>query len=134
MTLGHLSRILKIFQRIGPALLCWLAVIVQIIAPGGATAAVVRATFDPFARLVICGPDHHSGASRDRPEAPPALHGDPCGLCQLVAAGGFAPPSVAPALPCPHPPGRVAARPRLAPLARRRRLDWIRARAPPAPV
>ncbi|MCE1237733.1 MAG: DUF2946 family protein [Hyphomicrobiales bacterium] len=115
-------------------LLIALALIVQIFAPVGSNAAVLRLAFDPLVDIIVCAQDQANLDRREGSDKVLAHRGDACGLCQLVAAGGYAPP---PPLFEPHAPPPVPAAepawtfldeaPGSAPVHEHRR-----ARAPPA--
>lgn len=113
-------------------LLVVLALIVQIVAPVGSTAAMMRVTFDPLVDIVVCSHDQDVVDRRDGAGETARHHGDACGLCQLVAPGGHAPPvqTVTFALPVAevrHAQWRMAIETVVVP----RLLDHIRGRAPP---
>lgn len=110
-----------------------LALIVQILAPVGANAAVMRLAFDPLVDIIVCAQDQD--VVDNRLDIDPAIlhHGDACGLCQLVAAGGYAPPVLIPSLV--EPASSVARfadwRISVERIVGPRLLEHIRGRAPP---
>lgn len=131
MAYGGASEVSAIGSTIARVLIA-LALIVQIWAPVGSSVAMIRAAVDPLLDSVVCVHDQDGSDSRNRTDPLLQHHGDPCGLCQLVAGAGFAPPPEAPALNIPD------GRPRLTDWAIRvefvaaaRLLDQIRGRAPP---
>lgn len=117
--------------RIG-RLLVALALIVQIIAPVGANAAMMRMTFDPLVDIIVCAQDQVSLDRRNGVDPVVVRHGDACGLCQLVAAGGVAPPPPIDTLITPTPTARIVQwRITVEAVVAPRLLDHIRGRAPP---
>ncbi len=119
--------------RFASRLLVALALIVQIFAPVGAGAAMMRMTFDPAAGAQICVHDEDGADLSGDTDHGLARHGEACGLCQLVAAGGHAPP-VFVQIPVDVPPATaiVAWRLVVEAVVAERHLDQIRGRAPPA--
>ncbi len=110
-----------------------LALIVQIFAPVGSSAAMLRAAFDPLAGAVVCAQDEDGSGLHDGTDPSALHHGDACGLCQITAAGGLAPPpdvavSFGPTTTARVADWRVTVEAVVAP----RLLDHIRGRAPPA--
>lgn len=109
-----------------------LALIVQIWAPVGSSSAMIRAAFDPLVDIIVCSHDQEIVDRQTSFDPLVAHHGDACGLCQLVAAGGHAPPPDGIVLPQPTEIHRLALWHITAEvLALSRRLDHIRGRAPP---
>ncbi len=110
-----------------------LALIVQIFAPVGSSAAMVQAAFDPLVDIIVCAQDQDV-VDRQAGMDPVVLnHGDACGLCQITAAGGLAPPpdlavAFGPTTATRAVHWRVTVEAVVAP----RLLDHIRGRAPPA--
>ncbi|MBT9289725.1 DUF2946 family protein [Prosthecodimorpha staleyi] len=113
-------------------LLCVLALIVQIVAPTHAVAAMASAAADPLAGAVLCisasdqtGPSHPDSAPDHRSEA--------CLFCRLVSSDGFAPPPATSAVVVPVATmrGAIWAK-RDTPAIVSRLLAQIRGRAPPA--
>lgn len=119
--------------RFASRILVALALIVQIFAPVGANAAMMRMTFDPAAGFQICTHDEDGADLSGGADQGLARHGEACGLCQLVAAGGHAPP-VFVQIPVDVPPATaiVAWRIVVEAVVAARHLDQIRGRAPPA--
>ena len=113
-------------------LLIALALIVQIWAPVGSSAAMVRAAFDPLVDIIVCAQDQEVVDRKASPDPLAVHHGDACGLCQLVAAGGHAPPPAIVALEVPAETARLVDWRRThEPVALASRLAHIRGRAPP---
>lgn len=113
-------------------LLVALALIVQIWAPVGSSAAMIQAAFDPLVGIIVCSHDQEIVDRQTSPDPLLAHHGDACGLCQLVAAGGYAPPPSSAQVVLPTERARRAEW-LLAEesVAVTRQLDHIRGRAPP---
>lgn len=111
-----------------------LALIVQFIAPVASSVAMVMAATDPLIGIVVCGEDLDLLDQRNGRDPLLAHHGDACSLCQVVQAGGFAPPPSAPSIAAPAHTAAVAAdwAARVEPIVAVRLLDQIRGRAPPA--
>jgi hypothetical protein len=109
-----------------------LALIVQIWAPVGSSAAMVQAAFDPLADALLCSHDQDAADGPISSVPLMAHHGDACGLCQLTAAGGHAPPPPTAQVVVPTEDARrvewLLAEESVA-LARQ--LDHIRGRGPP---
>jgi len=110
-----------------------LALIVQIVAPVGSNAAVLRMAFDPLVDIIVCAQDQDAFDRREGSDKILARHGDACGLCRLAAPGGYAPPPVPTVVALPafavvaREQWRVAVEAVVGP----RLLDHIRGRAPP---
>ena len=114
-------------------LLIALAMIVQIFAPVGSSAAMMRMTFDPLVDIIVCAQDQVTLDRRTTVDPVVVRQGDACGLCQLVAAGGIAPPPAIALPPMPTPAGRIVQwRLDVEAVVAPRLLDHIRGRAPPA--
>lgn len=110
-----------------------LALIVQIFAPVGATASVMRVAFDPLVDIITCSQDLEIVDRRDGAARTKAHHEDACELCQLVAPGGLA-PAVHVVMPLPPAGSWTPARwfVIVETVVKPRLLDHIRGRAPPA--
>jgi hypothetical protein len=110
-----------------------LALIVQIIAPVGSSVAMVIAATDPLVDIIVCAHDFAVVDRQGKSDPAAAHHGDACGLCQLVAGGGFAPPPEAPIVILASAVAVDEAdwARRVEPVAAARLLDHIRGRAPP---
>ena len=114
-------------------LLVVLALIVQILAPVGSSAASIRLAFDPLVDIIVCAQDQDAFDRREGSDKILARHGDACGLCRLAAPGGYAPPPVPivvalPTFAIAREQWRVAVEAVVGP----RLLDHIRGRAPPS--
>lgn len=114
-------------------LLVIVAMIVQIVAPIGSTASMMRLAFDPLVDIIVCAHDQDLVDRRDGADGTARHHGDACELCQLVAPGGHAPPVPAVSLDRPaaevrHVQWRMAVETVIVP----RLLDHIRGRGPPS--
>ncbi|KPL53534.1 DUF2946 family protein [Prosthecomicrobium hirschii] len=113
-------------------LLCVLALIVQIIAPTHAVAAMASAAADPLAGAIICAAASDP-SDRTHPASAPDHRSEACLFCRLVNGDGFAPPPsiVAFVVPIATMRGAIWAK-RDTPTIVSRLLEQIRGRAPPA--
>ena len=108
------------------------ALIVQIFAPVGSHAAVMRMAFDPLVDIIVCAQVQITLDRRAGSDQTLAHRGDACGLCRLTADGGYAPPPVPIAISLPAAVVRHADwRAQVETVVRPRLLDHIRGRAPP---
>lgn len=109
-----------------------LALIVQIFAPVGSNAAVLRMAFDPLVDIIVCAEDQTTLDRREGSDKILAHRGDACGLCQLVAAGGYAPPPMPVVVQLPASVASLAEwKVAVEVVVTSRLLDHIRGRAPP---
>jgi len=121
------------YRKIIGRLLVALALIVQIWAPVGSSVAMIQQAFDPLVGIIVCAHDQEIVDRQTSPDPLLAHHGDACGLCQLVAAGGYAPPpAVVQAVVPAERARRIEWRFTDEPVALARQLDHIRGRAPPS--
>lgn len=133
VTRGKGRLFLRRLRNTFEALLIVLALIVQILAPVGSSAASVRLAFDPLVDIIVCAQDQEAVERRDATNPAALHHGDACGLCRLAAPGGFAPPVEIGLAPPPVERFRPAEwRIAVEAIVLPRLLDRIRARAPPS--